>query len=213
MAPTPDELEDLVLSARFGDLEDVQAFADAHGWEAAAGARDDRGNSALHMACGNGHVGECAGPTAAGRRGRLGRRGRRRQRAEGGAAPISAHWLCGGLGCMRPMEAETGSSAHRRLHEAADLRRPQAHPRQRPCVRACRPDFRDERGALAGRALGRAQQPRRMCPGAGRGARRVRRRHPGAQGGYEGVATGPSPGQCGEVSLPPPFSPRLAGAS
>ncbi|CAK9779907.1 hypothetical protein CC85DRAFT_288420 [Cutaneotrichosporon oleaginosum] len=56
MAPTPDELEDLVLSARYGDLEDVQAFADAHGWEAVAAARDDRGNSALHMACGNGHV-------------------------------------------------------------------------------------------------------------------------------------------------------------
>lgn len=57
-APTPDELEDLVLSARYGDLEDIQAFADAHGWAAAAGARDDRGNSALHMACGNGHVGK-----------------------------------------------------------------------------------------------------------------------------------------------------------
>jgi hypothetical protein len=65
MAPTPDELEDLVLSARFGDLEDVQAFADAHGWEAAAAARDDRGNSALHMACGNGHVGESERPQAA----------------------------------------------------------------------------------------------------------------------------------------------------
>ncbi|GMK57098.1 hypothetical protein CspeluHIS016_0309380 [Cutaneotrichosporon spelunceum] len=56
MAPTPDELEDLVLSARYGDLEDVQAFADTYDWELAAGARDDRGNSALHMACGNGHV-------------------------------------------------------------------------------------------------------------------------------------------------------------
>lgn len=64
MAPTPDELEDLVLSARYGDVEDVQAFADAHGWEAAAGARDDRGNSALHMACGNGHVGEWQQPAS-----------------------------------------------------------------------------------------------------------------------------------------------------
>ncbi|BEJ15158.1 hypothetical protein CspHIS471_0409250 [Cutaneotrichosporon sp. HIS471] len=56
MAPTPDELEDLVLSARYGDLEDVQAFADAYGWEAVSSARDDRGNSGLHMACGNGHL-------------------------------------------------------------------------------------------------------------------------------------------------------------
>ncbi|BEI84286.1 hypothetical protein CcaverHIS002_0408900 [Cutaneotrichosporon cavernicola] len=56
MAPTPDEFEDLVLSARYGDLEDVQAFADAYGWGAVSSARDDRGNSVLHMACGNGHL-------------------------------------------------------------------------------------------------------------------------------------------------------------
>jgi len=56
--PTQEEIEDLILSARFGELEEVTAFADKFGWDAVSDAKDERGNTVLHMACGNGHLGE-----------------------------------------------------------------------------------------------------------------------------------------------------------
>lgn len=58
MAPNQEQLDEFLLSCRFGDLEDVKAFTDEFGWESVQTARDDRGNSALHMCCGNGHLGE-----------------------------------------------------------------------------------------------------------------------------------------------------------
>jgi ankyrin repeat protein len=56
--PTQEELDDILLSARFGEVDEIKAFGEQYGWDALAGARDERGNSALHMACGNGHLGE-----------------------------------------------------------------------------------------------------------------------------------------------------------
>lgn len=56
--PTQEEIDDLILSARFGELEEVKEFTDKFGWDALVAARDERGNSVLHMVCGNGHLGE-----------------------------------------------------------------------------------------------------------------------------------------------------------
>ncbi|CAE6354436.1 unnamed protein product [Rhizoctonia solani] len=54
-APTNDDYEDLVLSCRYGDIDDVRLFVDKFGVEAAASARDENGNTVLHMVCANGH--------------------------------------------------------------------------------------------------------------------------------------------------------------
>lgn len=56
--PTEEQVEDLLLSCRYGDLEDVKAFVEQYGVEPVQEARDDRGNNVLHMCCGNGHAGE-----------------------------------------------------------------------------------------------------------------------------------------------------------
>ncbi|TYJ58929.1 hypothetical protein B9479_000363 [Cryptococcus floricola] len=54
--PTQDQIEDAILASRFGDLDDLKAFVDEFGKEALAEGRDERGNSVLHMCCGNGHL-------------------------------------------------------------------------------------------------------------------------------------------------------------
>ncbi|BGP39528.1 hypothetical protein JCM10450v2_003494 [Rhodotorula kratochvilovae] len=61
-APTPsqDELSALLECFRYGDVEqgdfdDIRAFAEQYGDEWLVEAKDDRGNSPLHMAAGNGH--------------------------------------------------------------------------------------------------------------------------------------------------------------
>lgn len=54
---TPEQVEDMLLSCRYGELEELEAFAKEFGWDAVTSARDERGNTALHMACGNGHLG------------------------------------------------------------------------------------------------------------------------------------------------------------
>ncbi|PIL33662.1 transporter [Ganoderma sinense ZZ0214-1] len=54
--PTPDDLEELLLSARYGDVDDIQQFVDKFGSDALTTARDDNGNSILHMVAGNGHT-------------------------------------------------------------------------------------------------------------------------------------------------------------
>jgi hypothetical protein len=61
-ASTEEEAEDAILSARFGDLDELRSFVDAFGADALANARDGRGNSALHMAAANGHVGAHSPP-------------------------------------------------------------------------------------------------------------------------------------------------------
>lgn len=55
--PTNDDYEDLVLSSRYGDLEDIQHFIDRFGPDHLNDARDDNGNTVLHMVCANGHAG------------------------------------------------------------------------------------------------------------------------------------------------------------
>ncbi|KAJ3484954.1 hypothetical protein NLI96_g5297 [Meripilus lineatus] len=54
--PTEDDKEDLLLSCRYGDTEDVKLFVDRFGPDPLNEVRDDSGNSVLHMACGNGHL-------------------------------------------------------------------------------------------------------------------------------------------------------------
>ena len=56
--PTEEEQEDAILSCRYGDLDDVRQFVDTFGVSALAAARDENGNSVLHMCCANGHEGE-----------------------------------------------------------------------------------------------------------------------------------------------------------
>lgn len=56
--PSPEEVEDLLLSCRYGELEEVTSFVEKFGAEAVVNARDDRGNTAVHMCSGNGHAGE-----------------------------------------------------------------------------------------------------------------------------------------------------------
>jgi len=55
--PTADEQEELLLSARFGEIDEVKAFVDNYGAIALADARDESGNTILHMTCANGHEG------------------------------------------------------------------------------------------------------------------------------------------------------------
>ncbi|KAI0774855.1 ankyrin [Trametes elegans] len=54
--PTPEDLEELLLSCRYGDLEDIQQFVDKFGADTLASARDGTGNTVLHMVSANGHT-------------------------------------------------------------------------------------------------------------------------------------------------------------
>ena len=56
--PSQDQIEDIVFSARYGELEEVQDFVKSFGIRALADARNDRGNGCLHMAAANGHDGQ-----------------------------------------------------------------------------------------------------------------------------------------------------------
>ncbi|KAI0061912.1 ankyrin [Artomyces pyxidatus] len=55
-----DDREELLLSCRYGDLDDVQLFVERFTAAALQDVRDDNGNTVLHMACANGHIGELA---------------------------------------------------------------------------------------------------------------------------------------------------------
>ena len=52
-----DDKQDLLLSCRYGELDEVQRFVGTHGANSLGDARDENGNTVLHMACGNGHEG------------------------------------------------------------------------------------------------------------------------------------------------------------
>ncbi|KAH9935183.1 ankyrin [Epithele typhae] len=54
--PTPDDLDEFLLSCRYGDVEDIQQFVDRFGSDALSTARDEVGNTVLHMVSGNGHT-------------------------------------------------------------------------------------------------------------------------------------------------------------
>lgn len=56
-SPSPDDIEELLLDCRYGDLGCVQDFVDKYGPEALAKACDGRGNTVLHMCAANGHAG------------------------------------------------------------------------------------------------------------------------------------------------------------
>ncbi|KAG8907061.1 hypothetical protein FRB99_005438 [Tulasnella sp. 403] len=54
--PTHDDLEELLLSCRYGELDEVREFVDTFGKEHLSSVRDENGNTVLHMTCGNGHT-------------------------------------------------------------------------------------------------------------------------------------------------------------
>ena len=56
--PSPDDTEDLLLSCRYGDLDDAKSFIDRFGTAPLGETRDENGNTILHMASANGHTGE-----------------------------------------------------------------------------------------------------------------------------------------------------------
>ncbi|TFK44986.1 hypothetical protein BDQ12DRAFT_621534, partial [Crucibulum laeve] len=55
-APNDEQRDELLLSCRYGDLEDVQQFVKDFGEQCLADVRDDNENCILHMICGNGHI-------------------------------------------------------------------------------------------------------------------------------------------------------------
>jgi hypothetical protein len=57
--PSEEELEDIVLSARYGELDELRQVVDKLGKDALVDAADSNGNGPLHMAAGNGHEGVC----------------------------------------------------------------------------------------------------------------------------------------------------------
>jgi len=63
--PSPSDFDnsEVLACARYGDegdLDDIKAFVAKFGAEALAEATDESGNTALHMAGGNGHLGKLA---------------------------------------------------------------------------------------------------------------------------------------------------------
>ncbi|KAI0031982.1 ankyrin repeat-containing domain protein [Vararia minispora EC-137] len=54
--PTPDDLDDVLLACRYGDLDDVLAFSARFGDTALTAARDASDNTPAHMAAANGHT-------------------------------------------------------------------------------------------------------------------------------------------------------------
>lgn len=54
---TLEDKEDLLLSCRYGELDQVQRFTEKFGTASLGDVKDENGNSILHMVCGNGHEG------------------------------------------------------------------------------------------------------------------------------------------------------------
>ncbi|KAG2142254.1 ankyrin repeat-containing domain protein [Suillus bovinus] len=54
--PTDDDKENLLLSCRYDDLDEVKDFVTKFGSGALSSVHDDNGNTVLHMTCGNGHI-------------------------------------------------------------------------------------------------------------------------------------------------------------
>lgn len=55
--PTEEELDDLLLDARYDDVEALTSFASKFGTGYFASHADEGGNTCLHMGAANGHVG------------------------------------------------------------------------------------------------------------------------------------------------------------
>ena len=56
--PSEEDKEELLLSCRYGDLDEVQEFIKKYGSGSLSDIRDANGNTILHMASGNGHIGD-----------------------------------------------------------------------------------------------------------------------------------------------------------
>ncbi|WVQ66452.1 uncharacterized protein L199_004633 [Kwoniella botswanensis] len=56
--PTPvtEDIEEVLLSARYGEVDELKEFVEKFGAGPLAEARGERGNTVLHMCCGNGHI-------------------------------------------------------------------------------------------------------------------------------------------------------------
>lgn len=63
LLPSNDDKDDLLLSCRYGDLEDIQEFVNKFGPGSLNDIRDDNGNSILHMVAANGHIGVYSHPS------------------------------------------------------------------------------------------------------------------------------------------------------
>lgn len=65
MATSDFEISEVLACARYGDegdYEDLVKFVELHGAQALADARDEHGNTALHLSGANGHQRESTGP-------------------------------------------------------------------------------------------------------------------------------------------------------
>lgn len=56
--PKEEDIEELLLICRYGELDELHQFVEKFGSGPLDLARDEDGNGVLHMACGNGHLGE-----------------------------------------------------------------------------------------------------------------------------------------------------------
>ena len=56
-SPTPEDIEELLLITRYGELDELKPFIEKFGSKPLTDARDEDGNTVLHMVCGNGHLG------------------------------------------------------------------------------------------------------------------------------------------------------------
>ncbi|WWC73625.1 uncharacterized protein I206_107597 [Kwoniella pini CBS 10737] len=54
--PTSEAFEEVLLSSRYGELDELKEFVEKFGNEPLGNAIDERGNTVLHMCCGNGHA-------------------------------------------------------------------------------------------------------------------------------------------------------------
>ncbi|TFL02776.1 ankyrin repeat-containing domain protein [Pterulicium gracile] len=54
--PTTEDNDELLLSCRYGDLDDLKAYVDKFGADSLSEIRDDNGNTILHMTSANGHI-------------------------------------------------------------------------------------------------------------------------------------------------------------
>ncbi|KAF8525797.1 ankyrin repeat-containing domain protein [Hysterangium stoloniferum] len=52
---TEDDKDELLLSCRYGELDEVKQFVEKYGSQPLQDIRDQNGNTILHMTCGNGH--------------------------------------------------------------------------------------------------------------------------------------------------------------
>lgn len=55
--PSDKDKNELLLSCRYGELENIEQLVQKLGSDNASNIRDDNNNTILHMVCANGHIG------------------------------------------------------------------------------------------------------------------------------------------------------------